>query len=275
MLEISKIKKATYYYQKKEAIDREKKDQPILEEIRKIFNKNYKKYGYIRVTLALREKGYKINKKRVYRIMKENNLKAAVTRKKYKSYRGERGVRVDNLLEQKFISNRPYEKMGTDLSQFTTPYGKLYVSPIIDFNTREILAYDVSTKPDFTQIKRMLKMLEIRHGKKLKAAIIQSDQGWQYRMKYYQKFIKEQGMIQSMSRKGNCLDNSPTENFFGRMKEEMYYGKEHEYKSIEDLKKAVEKYIKYYNNERIVNRLKTSPIKYKGMFYNEKNYDTL
>ena len=118
-------------------------------------------------------------------------------------------------------------------------------------------------------------MLEIKHGEKLKGAIIQSDQGWQYRMKYYQKFIKEQGMIQSMSRKGNCLDNSPRENFFGRLKEEIYYGKEHEYKSIEDLKKAVEKYIKYYNNERIVNRLKTSPIKYKGMFYNENNYDTL
>ena len=127
------------------------------------------------------------------------------------------------------------------------------------FHTREILAYDLSERPSFIQIKRMLDRLVCAHGEHLNGAILHSDQGWQYQMLYYQKFLLEHGMTQSMSRKGNCLDNSPTENFFGRMKTEMYYDKEFSFKSLNHLKKGIHEYILYYNNDRIVSRLKTSP----------------
>ena len=90
------------------------------------------------------------------------------------------------------------------------------------------------------------------------------DQGWQYQQKWYQDFLEEHGMIQSMSRKGNCLDNSPTENFFGRLKEEVFYGQEWRYENIEQLREAIHKWIKYYNEERIVVALKNSPLKYKN-----------
>ena len=123
-------------------------------------------------------------------------------------------------------------------------------------------------------------MLKDNYGKYLNGAIIHSDQGWQYQQKWYQDFIYENGMIQSMSRKGNCLenhemiqsmsrkgnclDNSPTENFFGRLKEEVFYGQEWRYENIDQLREAIHKWIKYYNEERIVSVLKNSPLKYKG-----------
>lgn len=109
----------------------------------------------------------------------------------------------------------------------------------------------------------MFKELEKRHGNKIKGGILQSDQGWQYQMQKYQEKLKALEIEQSMSRKGNCLDNSPTENFFGRMKEEMFYGKEYLYKNMDSLIKAIVKYIEYYNEERIVNKFHMSPIAYK------------
>ena len=137
------------------------------------------------------------------------------------------------------------------------------VSPIIDFHTREILSYCVSESPNYKQVRTMLTSLFKKHKDVLKGAILHSDQGYQYQMKVYQETLAKYGIIQSMSRKGNCLDNSPTENFFGRMKEEMFYGKEDEYSSLMDLRKAIDRYIKYYNEHRIVIRLKTSPTNYR------------
>ena len=147
------------------------------------------------------------------------------------------------------------------------PFGKLYLSPIIDFHTREVLAYDLSEHPNFRQIIRMFEMLKNKHQFNFSNAILHSDQGWQYQIERYREKIKDLGLIQSMSRKGNCLDNSPTENFFGRMKEEMFYGKEYWYRSMSELKAAIINYIEYYNNERIVNRFHMSPIQYRIQNY--------
>lgn len=115
--------------------------------------------------------------------------------------------------------------------------------------------------------------LEDKHGDKVRGAILHSDQGWQYQMQQYQQKVKKLAMFQSMSRKGNCLDNSPTENFFGRMKEEMFYGKEYLYKDIDSLAKGVIKYIEYYNRERIVNRFHMSPIQYKQKYWKIEQLD--
>ncbi len=95
--------------------------------------------------------------------------------------------------------------------------------------------------------------------------ILQSDQGWQYQMQPYHELLKEKGIIQSMSRKGNCLDNSPIENFFGKMKNEMFSGFEYTFNSLEELQKAMEDYIYYYNNERITTKLKgLTPVEYRN-----------
>ena len=115
----------------------------------------------------------------------------------------------------------------------------------------------------------MLNDLFKYHGDKINNAILHSDQGYQYQMKVYQKTLIEPDIIQSMSRKGNCLDNSPTENFFGRLKEEMYYGKEDTFISLKHLKKEIEKYIKYYNEKRIVTRLTISPSLYRKRYYKQ------
>ena len=207
--------------------------------------------------------------------MKERGLTATLYRRVYHSYKGKIGKICRNHLlvkklnknshiyvyERHFETNRPYQILGTDVTQFQIGTGKLFLSPIIDFHTREILGYDVSTSPNYAQIRRMMNMMFDQHGESFEGTILHSDQGYQYQMKAYQKLLKSHGIIQSMSRKGNCLDNSPTENFFGRLKTEIFYDREFEYKSIDQLKRAIQKYIKYYNEERIVVKFGDSPVK--------------
>ena len=208
--------------------------------------------------------GYKINKKKVYRIMKENALSAIKKKRRYNSYKSHLKITKDNLIAQDFATTRPFEKLGTDVTMFITNYGRLYFSPIIDFHTREILAYDVSDNPDFTQTKRMLNQLKEKEYN-LTDTIIHSDQGWQYKMKWYIDNVEKMNLKQSMSRKGNCLDNSPTENFFGRMKVEMFYGKS--FDSLSHLIDEINRYIRYYNNDRIVTKLRMSPVKYRKKYF--------
>ena len=273
LLKIANISKQIYFYNLKHLNDKDYKDQFYEELIKNIFEKNYCKYGIPRITKELNNilKNYNLNSvnhKRVERLMNKNKIHARPKQRKYISYKGDVGKIAKNILNRDFSATKPYQKLGTDITVFIQPYGKLYLSPIIDFYTREILAYDLSENPDFRQIDRMFKELKNNCGSKLSGAILHSDMGWQYQMQKYRLKLKELNIIQSMSRKGNCLDNSPTENFFGRMKEEMYYGKENNYKSLIELKNAIIEYIHYYNNFRIVNRLGMSPINYRNQFNN-------
>lgn len=270
LLKITNLSKSTFFY-RLNSINRINKDIHIEEKIKEIFSKNYSKYGSPRITLRLRQLGYKINHKKVERIMNKLGLSARPKRRCYHSYRGLVGKICKNLLiEKKIINNvlvyernlkatRPFHILGTDITQFNIDGYKLYLSPIIDFYTREVLAYDLSEHPDYEQIKRMLNMLYAKYGEEIKGAILHSNQGYQYQMKAYQRNLKDHGLIQSMSRKGNCLDNSPTENFFGRLKTEMFYDNEFKFNSINELKEEIVKYIEYYNNRRLVTRLKTTP----------------
>lgn len=243
--------------------NRPNKDEEILKEIESIYKKNYKKYGSPRITIALHSKGIKIGENRVARIMGENHISAVPKKKRYNSYRGEVGTIAKNILNRRFDQGEPYKVFGTDVTQFKIGEDKLYLSPILDLHTREVVAYDISIHPNMFQIKRMMHQLEDKYGDYLDGAIMHSDQGWQYQQKWFQDFLTEHGMIQSMSRKGNCHDNSPTENLFGRLKEEVFYGQEWRYETIDQLREAIHKWIDYYNSERIVSKLKNSPLKYK------------
>ena len=239
-----------------------------------VFEYHKSRYGYRRIILAAEElKG--VNHKRIQRIMKEHSLFARQPKNRYHSYKGDNGEYKENLLLHKkidednhktryirdFNTSRPNEKWTTDVSEFKASKGKLYLSPIMDMYDSSIISYDISSSPDFNQTRRMIDEAFDKYPD-LEGLIFHSDQGWQYQMKPYQTWLKDKGILQSFSRKGNCMDNSLMENFFGIMKNEMYYG--HEFKSLDELRKAMEEYIIYYNTERInIKRKGLSPLEYR------------
>ena len=257
------IAKSTYYFEisKSDIVFRRNKD--LLNVIQEIFTQNKGKYGVRRIHKELVNRGYNVNHKRVQRIMHENNLFGKRPKEKYHSYKGETGKIADNIIARDFTTTAPLQKWTTDISQFNFTWGKCYLSPILDMNTNEIISYDLSNKPNIEQIKRMLDKAFTKFPD-LSGLIFHSDQGWQYQHEYYRKSLSKNGIIQSISRKGNCYDNSIMESFFGRMKNEMYYGCEKDYQSFEVFNKAVEEYIYYYNNERIQKKTKwMPPVKYR------------
>jgi putative transposase len=252
-----------YYYEKKEQLT--DKYEAVKNLIKQIYHDHKGRFGYRRITLVLNQKGIVINHKTVLRLMRIMGLKSIVRLKKYRSYKGELGRIAPNVLQRNFKALQPNQKWATDVTEFNVSGKKLYLSPIIDLFNQEIISYELSERPNFNQIKAMLKksFKKIPNQTNL---ILHSDQGWQYQMKKYQQLLKNKGVIQSMSRKGNCLDNAIIENFFGILKTELFYLKK--YKSINQLKIEINEYINYYNNERIKSNLKgMSPIQYRAHYY--------
>ena len=260
MLKVSGLKRSTYYYHTKK-LNKPDKYKKIKEEITNIYHENKGRYGYRRITMELHNRGYIINHKTVLKLMRQIGLQCFVRVKKYKSYKGEVGKICDNLLNRNFKANKPNEKWVTDVTQFSLFGVKLYLSPIIDLYNGEVISYNISEKPVFAQITDMLKkaFAKIPNNTNL---ILHSDQGWQYQMNQYQDMLKEKGIRQSMSRKGNCLDNACAENFFGLLKSELLYLQK--FKTIKEFKKELIEYIDYYNNKRIKGKLKgMSPVQYR------------
>ena len=205
--------------------------------------------------------GFKINHKTVLKLMKSMNIQGKQRRSKYKSYKGEVGEVAPNFLNRNFKAEQPFEKLTTDVTEFSVCEEKIYLSPVMDLYNKEILSYSISQSPNFAQTKEMLKELfkVLPEGSK---PILHSDQGWQYQMREYQRILKEHNVTQSMSRKGNCLDNSCMENFFGRLKVEMFFGEKFE--SVNTFIDKLREYIYYYNNKRISLKLKgMSPVQYR------------
>lgn len=233
----------------------------IKEEIRLIYHQNQGRYGYRRITLELHNRGYHINHKTVQGLMKSIGIKCMVRIKKYRSYKGEIGKIAPNILQRDFSATAPNQKWTTDITEFALFGSKIYLSPILDMFNGEIISYNISERPVLGQVMSMLDQAfsKIPNNTNL---IFHSDQGWQYQHKQYQKSLIDKGIRQSMSRKGNCLDNSVMENFFGLLKSELLYLRE--FNSMDEFKIELEKYIDYYNNERIKSKLKgLSPVQYR------------
>ena len=193
--------------------------------------------------------------------MKEMSLICRVRMKKYRSYKGETGKIANNELNREFRAERPNQKWVTDITQFRLFGQKLYLSPILDLYSGDIVTYTISDSPNLLMVTTMLEQAfrKIPDGTGL---MLHSDQGWHYQHKQYRQMLAEKGVTQSMSRKGNCYDNSVMENFFGVMKQEMYYG--YVYYSYDELHSAIEQYIKYYNKQRIKQKLGwMSPVEYR------------
>lgn len=264
LLKIIKLARSTYYYQLKQ-LGKSDKNHDIKDEIQAIFTEHKGNYGYRRMTLELRNRGFVVNHKKVQRLMKILGLSARIRRKcKYSSYQGEVGKKADNLIQRQFEASKPMEKCYTDVTEFAIPASsqKLYLSPVLDGFNSEIIAYNLSTSPNLIQVKDML---EQAFGEEhYENTILHSDQGWQYQHDFYHRFLEGKGIQPSMSRKGNSSDNGMMESFFGILKSEMFYSYERTFKSLSQLEKAIVDYIDYYNNKRIKVKLKgLSPVQYR------------
>src|SRR5690606_34252534 len=220
---------------------------------------------YRRITAALRRAGELINHKAVQRVMQTLGLKSLVRPKKYRSYRGERGRVAPNLLTRQFQADRPNQKWVTDVTEFKVGADKLYLSPVMDLYNGEIVAYETSLRPVFQLVGSMLQKALARLAP-TDRPLLHSDQGWQYQQPQYRRLLAEQGVIQSMSRKGNCLDNAAMESFFGTLKAEFFHL--NRFESIEQLQAGIGQYIHYYNHERIKLKLKgLSPVQYRAQAF--------
>ena len=263
---MAQIKKPTYYYCIKQRTYIEK-NADVVEEIKKIFEESNLTYGYRRITAVLR-KTRLINSKKVLKIMRILGLKPGIKkRKKYSSYQGEVGKIASNLIKRNFKADKPYTKRFTDVSEFNLNGYKLYLSPFIDGFNQEIVGFSIGKSPNMRLVMESLNKAILKgqkEGADFSKTIIHSDQGWQYQNKNFRLRLNDSKIIQSMSRKGNCNDNGLMEGFFGLLKNEMFYGKEKTFSSIEDLKNKIEDYIDFYNNRRIKTGLNAlSPVDYK------------
>ena len=224
--------------------------------IKSIFHAHKGRYGYRRVTAEMRNNDVVLNHKTVQRLMGQMGLRSQIRKVRYRSYKGAVGRIAPNIINRDFAASAPNRKWATDVTQINIGAEKLYLSPILDLFNGEIIS-------NLEQIYDMLDKAFARFDC-LDGLILHSDQGWQYQHYGYRRRLEEHGIIQSMSRKGNCLDNAMAENFFGIMKTELLYTENFE--SAEAFTKALEEYIDYYNNNRIKSRLKgKSPVQYRTL----------
>jgi putative transposase len=255
LLEISGLARSTYYYYAKLRIGSDKYSE-VEEQITNIYHENHGRYGYRRITQELRNRRYVLNHKTVQRLMKALGLFCRVRMKKYRSYKGEVGKIAPDLLGRYFEATAPNQKWVTDVTEFSLFGQKLYLSTILDLFSRDIVSYTLSGRPLLSMIMKMLHQAFVQIPDDVNL-ILHSDQGWQYQHQHYRDVLKSKGVRQSMSRKGNCLDNAVMENFFGLLKSELLYLQD--FDSMNHFKAEVINYMDYYNNRRIKIKLKGLP----------------
>lgn len=260
LLKVAGLSRSTFYYQAKvqQAGDRHAE---LKASIGAIYERHKGRYGYRRITDELRNAGLAVNHKTVQRLMQLLGLKSLVRLKKYRSYRGQLNANVPNVLDRQFRADQPNQKWVTDVTEFNVRGDKLYLSPVMDLYNGEIVAYETQRRPDFPLVSNMLKKALGKLNSE-QAPLLHSDQGWQYQMPAYRRQLAAGGLTQSMSRKGNCLDNAAMESFFGTLKSEYFYL--NKFDSIELLENGLRQYIHYYNHVRIKTKLKgLSPVQYR------------
>lgn len=266
LLQLARMARSTFFYLLG-VIHRQDRDAGLRAKIRELYEtkgKANEKYGYRRICLELRktEEFSKVNHKKVQRLMNELGLRGYISKngcRKYSSYRGTVGKIADNVVSRHFNVSRPNTVWSTDITEFNleTCGCKVYLSPIRDFCDGSIVSHSCSTSPDMRLVMGMLdKALD--KNMCLSGLVFHSDQGWQYQHRLWTERLDSRCIIQSMSRKGNCLDNSKMETFFSTLKKAIWFGRERSYMSPEELIAAIDEYIRWYNEERI-------QVKFKGL----------
>ena len=250
LLRIAGLPKSTYYHHLSRPAHVSRPDvEPM---VREIWERTPNGCGHRQVRMCLvHEFGRKVSAKSVPGVMRRMGLRCAIRSRnpwrRYSSYRGETGDHVHNLLKRDFDSARPFSKLGTDVTEFKVAGSKAYLAPVYDMASKEIVARDVSRSPDLGQQRRLLAML----AERLPAGaepILHSDMGWQYQHQWWRDELERLGIRQSMSRKGNCLDNAATEQVFGHLKDEFYRGRE--FDSYEQFKRELDAYVIHWNTRR-------------------------
>ena len=271
LLETKRMARSTFYYHLKNPCG-ECRHADAERRIAEIFRQSSGRYGYRRVTMQLRNEGIVLNHKTVLRLMRNMGLSCRIRQKRYRSYRGTVGTVAPNILGRDFRAERPYQKLVTDVSQISVGGERCFLSPVLDLFSREIVCYDISDRADLAQIGSMLgklfAVIDALPGRR--DVMMHSDQGWQYQHTGYREALARHGIVQSMSRKGNCLDNSVMENFFGIMKSELLYAKR--FRTMKQFKEELKEYIEWYNNKRIKTKLNgMSPVQSRIQFIKENN----
>ncbi len=262
LVKLADIPRSTYYDLVKR-MNRPDPDRDLKALIKAIYEEHEGRYGYRRIRDELPNRGQKVNHKKVQRIMNELGLKCLVRMKKYKSYKGTVGKIAPNHLDRQFTADAPNKKWVTDITEFKLFGEKLYLSPVLDLFNGEIITYTLGSRPTYSLVSEMLEKALERLPEEHNL-LMHSDQGWHDQMKGYLHILQERDIKQSMSRKGNCYDNSVMENFFGIMKSELLYYKEFE--NVEHFKQELKKYMEYYNTKRIKAKLKMSPVQFRTHF---------
>jgi transposase InsO family protein len=260
LVKVADIPRSTYYYWEKRLKQDDKYDK-VKEAINEIFHEHKGRYGYRQITKELEKRGFRHDPKTINRLMNDMGLKCMVRMKKFKSYKGNVGKTAPNVLNRDFTAEKMNEKWVTDVTEFHLFGEKRYLSPVLDLCNGEIIAYSVMKRPVYKLVSDMLDQAieRLQPGDQV---ILHSDQGWHYQMRQYQKTLERHQITQSMSRKGNCLDNAVMENFFGLLKSELLYLQE--FDSIEHFEKELADYIHYYNHKRMKVKLKDlSPVEYR------------
>lgn len=260
------IPEATYHYHVKN-FGKEDPDTEIKDLIIYLFKGFHERYGYKRITDELQKLNYCINHKKVYRLMRGLGLKCVKfmrKSRKYNSYKGNVGKIAKNRLARRFNTPIPLQKVVTDITEFKClGEEKLYLNPILDLYNGEILAFGIKKRPTLDLVMDPLKeTMEIIKNHATYRTTIHSDQGWHYQHNRWVKTLKANKVFQSMSRKATCADNASMENFFGILKQEMYYGEK--LVDYEELKRRIEEYIYWYNHIRSKVKLTgLSPVEYR------------
>ncbi|RIW26459.1 IS3 family transposase [Bacillus salacetis] len=260
------IPEATYHYHVKNFV-KEDPDTELKELITNLFKEFHERYGYKRITKELKKLEHHVNHKKVYRLMRELGLKCVKfmrKSRKYNSYKGKIGKVVKNRLSRRFNTPISLQKLVTDITEFKClGEEKLYLNPILDLYNGEIIAFGIRKRPTLDLVMEPLEeTMGIIKNNATHRTTIHSDQGWHYQHNSWVRLLKENKIFQSMSRKATCADNASMENFFGILKQEMYYGEE--LISYEELKSRIHKYIHWYNHDRSKERLAgMSPVEYR------------
>lgn len=261
LLRAAGLSRSVFYYHDKRLKEPDK-EAGLKAQVGELYERHKGCYGYRRLHLALRALGWVVNHKKVLRLMGEQGLKGRVAgRKRYVAYRGEGHRKVANVLRRDFRACRPGEKLVTDITEMTVAGEKLYLSPLMDLYGNEVISFTLGTRPDLALVTGMFTESVQTRLCHAEGGVLHTDQGWHYQHAGYHRLLEQMGLTPSLSRKGNCHDNAVIESFFGTLKRELY--RRRKWRSVAQLADAIRDYIRYYNEERIMLRLRMSPVQYR------------
>ena len=262
LLQAAGLARSTFFYHRAR-LARPDPQADLKTAITTAFHTAQRRYGHRRVHAVLAGQGWRVAKKTVLKLMRQLGLECPVRRRRrYNAYRGEAGKTAPNLLARDFTATAPNQKWVTDVTEFSISNHKIYLSPVMDLFDRQIIAYAIDHSPNLALTNNSLRdaLATLKPGQ---APLVHSDQGFQYQHASWRAQLATAGAIQSMSRKGNCLDNAVIENFFGHLKEELFHHTL--YTDTTALVTALHDYITWYNNHRVSTRLEgLSPVQYRA-----------